>query len=140
MANKCLYTVQCRPSMIYWKNSEPKWNIGIENCLAWYIAQAYDCCIPLDFWTPKISKKLKKTKNIFEGQTQSPKSSSLCICQYTSPKRISIFYHLNINWQSALYLFISQKDIISQNVIDGLHFVYSCIKVQITEQQISELP
>ena len=55
-------------------HSEPEWNIGIKNYLAWNTAQIYDFCIPLDFLD---TKDLKKT---FKGQKKiwrpNPKSET----------------------------------------------------------------
>ena len=52
-------------------HSQPEWNIGNENYLAWNTDKTYNFCIPLDFLDTKDLKKIQK------GQTQSPKSKIL---------------------------------------------------------------
>ena len=61
---------KCEVNSIYIFD-ETQWNIGNENCLAWYTAQIYDFCIWLDFLDTKDLKKDPPKK--LEGQTQNPK-------------------------------------------------------------------
>ena len=93
-------------------HSEPEWNIGIKNCLAWNNAQIYDFCIPLDFLDTKDLKKTFKGQKNFEGQNQSPKPKISkfhnFFSWYGSYGVILVGKAINLSWKAIERPYIGQ--------------------------------